>query len=201
MPKITGLPELATPADDDLLAVVDDTDTTTKRFTFANLKAWLQSLTNFVTTSMITDNAVTSDKANLSYVHEDGSSYTTFTLSLAGTGEQESGWNIVLPTAGTWLVMAKVRTRLNTTAGGIYIRLWLYDNSRATYVAESICDYDALRGVHTIHNQFINAVVTTDGPNQQVRIRTAVSATANVTYARLESDGNGWSTMTAVRIA
>lgn len=62
MPKITALPEVATPADDDLLAVVDDSTTTTRRLTFANLRVWLQSLVDFVTTPMITDKAVTGDK-------------------------------------------------------------------------------------------------------------------------------------------
>lgn len=62
MPKISGLPPIANPADDDVLAIVDDDTTTTKKWSLANVKVWLQAQIDLITTSMITDEAVTAAK-------------------------------------------------------------------------------------------------------------------------------------------
>jgi hypothetical protein len=54
MPKISALPPAGTLADDDETPFVDDSVAITKKFTLAGLKAWLQSLTAWVTAPMRT---------------------------------------------------------------------------------------------------------------------------------------------------
>lgn len=67
MPKISGLPVLSSPADDDEIAVVDDSAATTKKLTLAGFVAWLQSKIAWITTAMIADSAVTPDKRSGGY--------------------------------------------------------------------------------------------------------------------------------------
>lgn len=62
MPRISELPNLTSLADDDDLVIRDNSTSTTKKFSLSTLVSWLQSLSDFVTTSMITDKAVTTRK-------------------------------------------------------------------------------------------------------------------------------------------
>lgn len=72
MPKISALPPAGTLADDDETPFVDDSVGTTKKFTLAGLKAWLQSLTSWITTAMITDDAVTAAKIDWAAIGANG---------------------------------------------------------------------------------------------------------------------------------
>lgn len=56
--KISALPPAGTLADDDETPFVDDSVGSTKKFTLAGLKAWLQSLTNWITAPMLATNAI-----------------------------------------------------------------------------------------------------------------------------------------------
>lgn len=60
--KISALPPASTLADDDETPFVDDSTTSTKKFTLAGLLAWLQSKAGWITTAMIGDNQVTAIK-------------------------------------------------------------------------------------------------------------------------------------------
>jgi hypothetical protein len=62
MPKISALPTITTPDGSDELAIVDVSDNTTKRITLTKVKDWLVSLVGWITTAMIADKAVTSEK-------------------------------------------------------------------------------------------------------------------------------------------
>lgn len=53
MPKISGLPVLSSPADDDEIAVVDDSAATTKKLTLGNLLVWLQNKLAWITPNML----------------------------------------------------------------------------------------------------------------------------------------------------
>lgn len=53
MPKISGLPTLSSPADDDEIAVVDDSAATTKKLTLAGLLAWLQTKLAWILPDML----------------------------------------------------------------------------------------------------------------------------------------------------
>lgn len=62
MPKISALPAITTAAADDVLPVVDDDQNTTKKITLTKLKEWFQSVTGWITTAMIGDGEVTTEK-------------------------------------------------------------------------------------------------------------------------------------------
>jgi hypothetical protein len=71
MPKISALPPMTSADGDDEAPIVDDSVTTTKKFTLTLLKEWLQSLVGWITTAMITDGAVTAAKTGF------GGNYST----------------------------------------------------------------------------------------------------------------------------
>lgn len=58
MPKISALPPAGTLADDDETPFVDDSAGSTKKFTLAGLKTWLQSLSGWISTAMLANGAV-----------------------------------------------------------------------------------------------------------------------------------------------
>jgi len=62
MPKISALPAIATTADDDELPINDVSVTTTKKVTLTKLKEYLQALVGWVSTPMLANGAVTTDK-------------------------------------------------------------------------------------------------------------------------------------------
>lgn len=62
MPKIPALPPMTSPADADEVPIEDVSASTTKYLTLVKLKEWFQGLTSWITTAMITDEAVTSEK-------------------------------------------------------------------------------------------------------------------------------------------
>lgn len=65
MPKINALPAMTTVADDDVFAA-DDVSTAnkdTKKVTFTKLKEWLQSLTSWITHSMVSTGFVVQEVA------------------------------------------------------------------------------------------------------------------------------------------
>lgn len=63
MPKISALPPLATAADDDEAPIVDTSVTTTKKWTLALLKTYLQSAVAWINTAaMLATNVVTGSK-------------------------------------------------------------------------------------------------------------------------------------------
>lgn len=70
MPKITALPQMTAPDGDDEVAIVDNSATTTKRMSLTQIKTWLQTLTGWITASMIGSNEVT--KAKLEKPHVSG---------------------------------------------------------------------------------------------------------------------------------
>lgn len=133
----------------------------------------------------------------LSYVHVDGTGFTG-TADFTSLTPTATGYKITLPTAGTWLVICKARVRIDTSAGARYIRAFLYHEG--TQVDESICLYSADDTTyHRISNELLQAVVVADA-NDEVELYGAVSNTTGVTYARAESDGNGYTTFTAIKI-
>jgi hypothetical protein len=198
MPRISDLPQIVAPDGADEIAIVDDSTPETKKISLLQIKDWLASLVSWITTAMLADNAVTSDKADLSYVHVDGTGLAS-SVEFTTITPTDTGYSITLPTAGTWLITCKIRTRLDTSVAGRYIRLSLRQND-TTEIAESICNYDADNTSHTIHNQPMIAVVITTSTNETVDVWGAVNNDSSVTEASVESDTNGYSTMTAVRI-
>lgn len=66
MPKISALPPMTSADGDDEAPIVDDSATTTKKFTLTLLKEWLQSLVGWITTAMVGDKQITAAKIDLS---------------------------------------------------------------------------------------------------------------------------------------
>lgn len=62
MPKIPSYPPMTTPDGPDAIPIEDISAGATKYITLTKLKEWLQSLTAWITTAMITDANVTPDK-------------------------------------------------------------------------------------------------------------------------------------------
>lgn len=62
MPKISALPPMTTPSDDDEVPVVDDSAATTKKFTLTLLKTYLQALVGWISTAMLADASSTAVK-------------------------------------------------------------------------------------------------------------------------------------------
>lgn len=62
MVKISALPPMTSPDGDDEAPIVDDSTTSTKKFSLTLLKEWFQSLAGWIKTAMIEDGAVTPDK-------------------------------------------------------------------------------------------------------------------------------------------
>lgn len=66
MRKISALPPMTSADGDDEAPIVDDSATTTKKFTLTLLKEWLQSLVGWITTAMVGDKQITAAKIDLS---------------------------------------------------------------------------------------------------------------------------------------
>lgn len=62
MPKISALPPMITADAADEAPIVDTSVSTTKKWTLTLLKTYLQSLVSWITTAMVTDDAVTAAK-------------------------------------------------------------------------------------------------------------------------------------------
>ena len=63
MPKISALPPMSSPDGDDEAPIVDDSVSTTKKFTLTLLKTWFQGLASWINTAaMFADNVITGSK-------------------------------------------------------------------------------------------------------------------------------------------
>jgi len=62
MPKISSLTPIVSPDDADVLPIVDDSATETKKMSLSTLVVWLQNIVGWITTAMIEDEAVTPSK-------------------------------------------------------------------------------------------------------------------------------------------
>lgn len=64
MPKISALPPAGSLADDDETPFVDDSVSTTKKFTLTNLKTYLQSLSAWVSSAMLAESFLKGRRQN-----------------------------------------------------------------------------------------------------------------------------------------
>lgn len=84
MPKISALPPMTTAAADDVAPIVDDSASSTKKFTLTILKEWLQSLVGWITTAMIGDGQVSAVKLYSSAIAHGYIEIGRTTLGVAG---------------------------------------------------------------------------------------------------------------------
>ena len=62
MPKISALPPMTSADGDDPAPIVDNSAGSTKKITLTKLKEWLQSVVGWITTAMVSDDAITAAK-------------------------------------------------------------------------------------------------------------------------------------------
>lgn len=107
MPKISALPPAGTLADDDETPFVDDSVTTTKKFTLAGLLVWLQSKVGWITAAMLGDNQVTAVKLSTSALLL-SRTIVNATITQSGTTETTIiSTTITVPSGGrgVWLIL------------------------------------------------------------------------------------------------
>ena len=171
--KITELDALSTPAGDDILAIVDDTDTTTKKVTVTNLMTLAPSIdaASVEAAGALMDSEVT----NLAQVKAfDSSDYATASQgSLADTAIQPSGITNMVETTDSIDVLADVDTSTTAPTTNDFLK-WGGSN---WVPAVPTADVDtplttALRGTDNPHigaypNQSFKV---TDNPNKSVMV-------------------------------
>lgn len=126
MPKISALPPMTSADADDEAPIVDDSASSTKKFTLTVLKEWLQSLSGWISGAMIAAAAIT--KAKVDFTTSGGIWWEELgrtTLGATGTSISVSGITgrkhlLVLldarPTGGT----LNVGLRFNNDSGNNY---------------------------------------------------------------------------------
>lgn len=98
MPKISALPPMTAAAADDEAPIVDDSASSTKKFTLTVLKEWLQSLTGWITTAMLANSSVTAAK-----LATPPARYVALAspIEVVNTDPANTNWNSVDLTAST----------------------------------------------------------------------------------------------------
>lgn len=156
---------------------------------------------NSIKEEKITDNAVTSDKANLTSGQVGMSS--TFTFSAANGVYQATNLKINLPAAGTYLIVANIRCTLKWSGGTWgWITTRLRNTTDSAYIANSH-RISSLEDTPNISNQetaSISMIVTVDGP-KTIEVWSARNGASTWTAVTHTVNSNGTSTLGYVRIA
>lgn len=112
MPKISALPPAGSLADDDETPFVDDSASTTKKFTLTGLKAWLQSLAGWISSENLS--ATIACKAYRSSAFNLTTSEVKLTLNAevfdTGSDFDTGNGRFVAPVTGYYRVSASVGT-------------------------------------------------------------------------------------------
>lgn len=147
-----------------------------------------------ILTRHILDSNVTSDKLSLDYVSNDlAATYTT----PASSAWHDTGFDVTLATAGTWLYMAVLRS--NSGAASEYVVFRLYNETTATVETNSmrIGGFNTAGGIQT--STPLIKVITTTTANNVIRVEAKPGGAYSV---GLLTDANGGhSEIEALRIA
>lgn len=135
MPKISGLPTLSNPADDDEIAVVDDSAATTKKLTLAGFLAWLQTKLAWILPDMLNLGSVYSE-----IITSESRTNTAFG-DLATLGPEVT---VTVPASGKIFISFGANMIVGTSGNSSRMT---YELSGANTVAAS--DSVALRAVHS----------------------------------------------------
>lgn len=144
MPRISALPPNTSPDGDDELPGVDDSTSTTVKWTLTTIKTWLQSLAGWITTAMVANRAVTSEKLESTIAFK---AYNTATQSIQATpsalalateeydiGSNFSASAFTAPVSGVYHFTGRLAREGNTTA---YTAIALYVDRGSGYVEEA----------------------------------------------------------------
>lgn len=178
MPKISALPPMATPADDDEAPVVDKSVTATKKWTLTQLKTYLQTVTVWISRAML---------ANITNKRE--YSYLKTAMQAAGTLTGIPLSCVVVPTdwvAGTDIVI-KCLSR-NTVGSGVVVRrLDVYRYRDAAALATIVSAQNVNRTVSSTNISF-STLYTIDDAD------IAAGDIFGITLSRLGDDGGDTNT-------
>lgn len=192
MPKISALPPMISADGDDEAPIVDDSTGSTKKFTFTVLRTYLQSLTSWVTTSMLTNANTTSSKLLLDFANN--SSTTTYTTPATSVWHN-SGFGVTLPTAGDWLVLAALRSDVSSINQFVTFRLFNQTTGNPIANSLAIGGFSTTGGIQTTTP--IMRRITTTTPNNVINVHLLPGGAYT---SSLITDTSGNSTIIAIRI-
>lgn len=174
MPKISALPPAGSLADDDETPFVDDSTSSTKKFTLSGLKAWLQSLAGWISTAMLADDAVTPAKLSLVNYQTDNSntiaSFTDGNITFQCGWGQQVGDNV-----NTYFEVGVTLPVAFTTILGVSAAALPVKTSAATSITDFNVDYTTVMA-----NALVAAPITNSGFN--ILMQRASGAFSNTTY-------------------
>lgn len=127
----------------------------------------------------------------------EGTLGATFASTASNTW-QDSGFNITLPSAGTWLVMGDIRTSV-ATGSGQFCAVRLFNTTAAAAItnSERITGQSQTTSAGTRNTTPVFMRITTTSANNVIRIDIQPGGA----YAcSLESDNNGRTHLMALRI-
>jgi hypothetical protein len=189
MKKITDLPALTTADGNDILVIVDVSANTTVRITKAEF------LNDAIDTINLKNGSVTPSKLAPVYV---GANASSSTGSIASTTFASTNLQITLPSAGTWVITADVRTSITAANNWLEYRLF---NTTTNVDADTVTgESDWISGLTNASAQHpssktIVCVTTTANNIIQLQARRGANQDPTVT-----SDTNGRTSMLAYRI-
>lgn len=134
----------------------------------------------------------------LNYVIADGTSWPT-SVTITGTSAQATGYSITIPSDGLWFVTGSIRARLDTSSAARYMRISLHKNGGMVGDTRRITNYLADSAQHNIQNEPLSTIVECQA-GDVIEYYGELSDTSGVTYGRVESDANGYSSLMAFRI-
>lgn len=122
-------------------------------------------------------------------------------VACTSTSWQDSGWSLVLPEAGTWLLVYQVRFQNQTTVAGLYLRAKLYDKNISSDVPNSlrVGSYNGGTGTSIENTTWVTPYVTSED-DTEIAIYYQRSAASGWTYSQMNYDTNGHSQLVAIKI-
>lgn len=176
--------EKTTPVGEDK-ALIADTQATNqiKSLSLTNIKNWLQSLTSWITTAMITDGAVTADKLALglqrAFVEADESTNSTSFVDLTTTTDSVT---VTVPSSGN--VLVNIVAQINTANVGGNGAAVGFEASGANTISASFS-----RSALYQNNSTASSVAATVGRAMLLTGLNPGSTTFKMKYARIGGSG------------
>lgn len=134
-----------------------------------------------------------------------GSAYlssSTFSLSMSSGTFEDIGLSVSLPAAGTYLLLAEVRTQINSATAGAYLVGKFYDATAAAYVASSETMLVQLTTALTAQTgqAHMSAIVSVSGAST-LRVDASRNGAAAYTTTNVNSDANGYTSMRYIKLS
>lgn len=128
-------------------------------------------------------------------------SSSTFSLSMSSGTFENIGLNVSLPSAGTYLLTAEVRTQISSATAGAYIVGKFYNATAASYVASSETMLVQLTAGLTAQTgqAHMSAIVTVSGAST-LRVDASRNGAILYTTTDVNSDSNGYTSIRYIKL-